>query len=66
MVDGRVPEDEVDIAGEIEPYLPGTTASIELDLEPGRYVLICTIAEVEEGELESHYLLGMRAAFTVE
>jgi hypothetical protein len=37
-----------------------------LDLEPGSYVLICNIAEGEEGELESHYEEGMRTAFIVE
>jgi hypothetical protein len=29
-------------------------------------VLICNIAEVENGELESHYQEGMRTAFTVQ
>lgn len=63
--DGVVPEDAVEIVGEIEPFAPGSAASITLDLPPGKYVLICNIAEVEDGELESHYELGMRAAFTV-
>lgn len=66
VVEGRVPEDEVEIAGEIEPFVPGSSASITVELEPGSYVLICNIAEVEDGELESHYELGMRTAFTVE
>jgi hypothetical protein len=29
-------------------------------------VLFCTIVEVEDGELESHYELGMHTEFTVE
>ncbi len=62
---GVVPEDAVEVVGEIEPFAPGSAATITLDLPPGRYVLICNIAEVEDGELESHYELGMRAAFTV-
>ncbi len=65
-VDGRVPEDEVDLLAEIEPFAVGATGSLTLDLEAGSYVLICNIAEEEEGELESHYELGMRAPLTVE
>ena len=48
------------------PTMAGSSASIVLDLEAGAYVLICNIAEEEDGELESHYELGMTAAFTVE
>jgi uncharacterized cupredoxin-like copper-binding protein len=66
VVEGKVPEEEVDLVDEIEPFTPGSSASITLDLEAGSYVLICNIAEVEDGELESHYQLGMRTAFTVE
>ena len=64
--DGKVPEDEIDLVDEIEPFTPGSSASITVNLEAGSYVLICNIAEIEEGELESHYELGMRTAFTVE
>ena len=64
--DGRVPEDEVDMIGEIEPFAAGSQASAVFDLEPGDYVLFCNVAEEEGGELESHYLEGMHAAFTVE
>ncbi len=63
--DGKVREDQVKIVDEIRPYLPKSTASITLKLQPGKYALICNIAEVENGELESHYELGMWAAFTV-
>lgn len=66
ITDGKVPEDEIDLVDEIEPFSPGSSASITVNLEPGSYVLICNIAEVEDGELESHYQLGMRTAFTVE
>jgi hypothetical protein len=66
VVDGRVPEDDVDIVGEIEPFDAGTQASAAFDLTPGNYILICNIAEQEDGELESHYQEGMRVAFTVE
>jgi uncharacterized cupredoxin-like copper-binding protein len=64
--DGKVPEDDIDLLDEIEPFTPGSRASITVSLEAGSYVLICNIAEIEEGELESHYELGMRTAFTVE
>ena len=63
---GFVPEDEVDFIGEIEAFSPGTQASGVFDLEPGRYVLICNIVELEDGEWESHYRLGMRVEFIVE
>ena len=64
--DGRVPADKVDIIGAIAPFRPSSQASIVLDLEPGHYALICNIAEVENGTLESHYQLGMFTPFTVE
>jgi uncharacterized cupredoxin-like copper-binding protein len=65
-VDGKVPEDEIDLVDEIEPFTPGSSASITVNLGPGNYVLICNITEVDDGEIESHYQLGMRTAFTVE
>jgi len=64
--DGSVPEDEVDLIDEIEPFAVGDTEEITVDLEPGSYVLICNIVEEEDGETEAHYQLGMRTAFTVE
>ena len=64
--DGKVPEDDVELLGEIEPFAVGSTGSLTLDLEAGSYVLICNIAEEENGEIESHYENGMRAALTVE
>jgi uncharacterized cupredoxin-like copper-binding protein len=66
VVDGKVPEDEIDLVDEIEPFTPGSSASLTLTLEPGHYVLLCNIAEVEDGVLESHYQLGMRTGFAVE
>ena len=64
--DGTVPPYKVDFVGAIPPFAPGSAASIVLDLEPGNYALICNIAEVENGKLESHYQLGMFTPFTVE
>jgi len=66
VVDGRVPEDEVDLVDEIEPFAASSSASVTLELEPGSYVFLCNIAEVEDGEMESHYQLGMRTGFTVQ
>lgn len=64
--DGLEREDEFAIIAWIEPFSPGSQASMVLHLEPGNYILICNIAEVEGGQLESHYQEGMFAAFTVE
>lgn len=64
--DDRVPEDQIDLVDEIEPFSPASSASIVVDLTPGRYLLICNITEVEDGEIESHYKLGMVAILTVE
>ena len=61
-----MPEDQVDLIDEIEPFAVGTRAAIALDLEAGAYLLICNIAEEEDGTIESHYELGMHTAFTVE
>jgi hypothetical protein len=66
VVDGRVPEDQVDFIGEIEAFAPGTQAADTFNLTPGNYVLLCNIAEVEGGQLESHYQLGMSTRLVVE
>jgi uncharacterized cupredoxin-like copper-binding protein len=65
--DGRVPEDEVDMIGEISPFSAGSEASAVFELEAGSYVLICNVVEEEEGgEPVSHYEKGMYASLTVE
>jgi uncharacterized cupredoxin-like copper-binding protein len=65
--DGKVPEDEIDLLEEIEPFAAGTTEELTLNLEAGSYVLICNIVELVPGEEpESHYGEGMRTSFTVE
>lgn len=63
---GKVPEDKVDLIDEIEPFTPNSKAGETFNLKAGKYVLICNIAEVEDGKLESHYLLGMRTTLTVQ
>ena len=64
--DGRVPEDDIDMIGEISPFSPGSKASTVLELEPGDYALICNVVETVNGERVSHYLNGMYTAFTVQ
>jgi uncharacterized cupredoxin-like copper-binding protein len=66
VVDGRVAEDQVNLVGEIEEFAPSTQAAATFDLTPGNYALICNIAEMENGQLESHYQMGMRARLVVE
>lgn len=56
----------IEVIGEIEEFPVGETESATFDLEAGSYVLICNIVEEEDGELESHYVEGMRTPFTVE
>lgn len=63
---GRVPESKVTVVDEIEAFAPKSQASKTVKLSAGSYVLLCNIAEVEDGTVESHYELGMRAAFRVE
>lgn len=64
--DGAVLEDEIDLIDEVEELAVGESAQLTADLEAGSYVLICNIVEEEDGEIEAHYTLGMRAGFTVE
>ena len=67
--DGMVQEDQLpegDFQGEIDAFPAGDTCAGQFELEAGEYVLFCNIVEVEEdGTLESHFELGMRATFEV-
>jgi uncharacterized cupredoxin-like copper-binding protein len=49
-------------AGGVERIAPGAEASFDTDLKPGKYLLLCTMAE-DEGR---HYELGMIYRFTIE
>jgi uncharacterized cupredoxin-like copper-binding protein len=64
--DHKVPEGDIDLVEEIEPFAANSRASKTVDLSKGSYVLICNITGIENGETESHYEKGMRVAFTVE
>jgi hypothetical protein len=48
--------------GGLETLAPGAEASFQTDLTPGRYLLLCAMAE-DEGR---HYELGMIYRFTIE
>ena len=52
-----VDEDSVDPVGEIGELGSGTTGTLTLNLDPGRYVVFCN--------LEGHYLGGMHASLEV-
>jgi len=61
-------EDEVGLppitpVGGIGDLLPGREVWMELQLTPGRYLIICTIPAANGGK--PHYTLGMRYEFTV-
>lgn len=63
--DGSFVEDELEVVDEVEDLASGATQSLTVDLEPGSYLLACNIVEEEDGELESHFELGMHSTFTV-
>ncbi len=62
---GTVSEDGegIEVKGEIEDLAVGANEQLELELEAGKYVLLCNIYSAEEQE--AHYKMGMRTAFTV-
>lgn len=58
--------DGVEVVDEIEGVEPGTMERLDVSLDAGHYVLMCNRVEVEEdGEVESHFAMGMRADFNV-
>lgn len=54
----QVDEDQLEVVGHIAEFPSGTTETLAVTLEAGKYVLICNVA--------THYDQGMHAAFTVE
>ncbi len=48
----------LDLVDEVEDVVPGATASLTVDLEPGAYLVICN--------LPGHFANGMVALLTVE
>jgi hypothetical protein len=66
--DGSYEEDGpgTHLLDEIELVPSGESRDLDIDLAAGHYVLICNMVHMEEdGEIEVHYQLGMRTAFTV-
>ena len=65
--DGAFDEDAdgVEIIGEIEEFEVGLTESATYDLAPGKYALLCNLVEMEDGESEAHYQMGMWIDFEV-
>lgn len=56
-----------DLLDEIELVNPGNSADLQIDLQKGKYVLICNMVHMEDnGDVEVHYQLGMRAGFIVD
>ena len=66
--DGSFDEEgqDVQVLGEVEEILVDKSEPLQLSLEPGAYVMLCNRVVKENGETESHYAMGMHAAFTVE
>jgi hypothetical protein len=54
-----VDEDQLDVVGRSDPIGPGEEGEFSLELEVGKYVLICNMAP----NGESHYLNGMYTGF---
>ena len=50
--------------GGIGDLVPGREAWVELQLTPGRYLIICQVTAPNGGK--PHYALGMRYEFTVD
>ncbi|HRC63183.1 MAG TPA: hypothetical protein PLX85_08190 [Dehalococcoidia bacterium] len=63
---GKVSESKVKVVDEIEAFAAKSQASKSVKLSAGTYVLLCNIVETDDGQTESHYELGMRAALRVE
>ncbi len=58
MTDDTVDEeaDGIEVIDEVEEIADGETGTLDVDLDPGKYVVICNV--------EEHYGRGMHAAFT--
>lgn len=66
--EGAVDEEgeDIEVVDEVEDIGSGSSESLTVELDAGRYVFICNIVEDEdEGETEVHYHLGMRNMFEV-
>lgn len=51
--------------GGMQALLPGDSQSLQLDLEPGEYVVLCAIPDFTDPEMTPHIAKGMIATVTV-
>jgi uncharacterized cupredoxin-like copper-binding protein len=66
VTDGYVDEEKLNITAKIDPFPPGETRELKLQIAAGKYLLICNVSEPSPGARpESHYQNGMAAAFFV-
>lgn len=52
--------------GEIEDLAPGESGELTLDLDRGKYVVLCNLVTIADGVEQHHYPLGMYTGFRVE
>ncbi|HYO61603.1 MAG TPA: hypothetical protein VEU29_06865 [Actinomycetota bacterium] len=64
-VDEEALEEEDRIVAEVEAVAPGGACKLEVDLDPGTYVLFCNIRERGDDGVVNHFLQGMRARIKV-
>lgn len=54
------------VVDEIEDLTSKSKKQMTVNLKPGNYVLLCNMVEIEDGEKEQHYTMGMRAPIIVK
>jgi hypothetical protein len=54
-----------DVLGQVKDIRMGRSKDLKLTLSPGEYELQCNVVEEVNGKMISHYIEGMRSAFTV-
>ena len=65
--DSAVELDKLNVVGQLDSLAAGGTASLDVNLSPGKYVLLCTLVErPAAGSVVSHYEQGMYAGFFIE
>ena len=65
--DGSVDEEAagVTMVDHVNNIAASSEKSLTVNLEPGKYVLICNVVQTTNGQTVSHYAKGMHIAFTV-
>ena len=66
--DGALDEEatELEEIDEITEFNPGQKKSLTVELEPGRYILVCNVGEETGGQQVRHFAQGMVTEFTAE